>query len=223
MVSTSANVGPAATKRGGVRRICATQKKAPLSDSRHEQEILPGMEPDRDLSGRRVRRRRASPGSTRRSRPRRRRTASSPRLGVVGESPRRVRSADRDCAARSAARLRAPRKVGRAIAIRMPMISTTTISSMSVKPRSSSRDGWVRVCIIVRSSRRGRLRPWSPWWCKASGGGSRRPLVACVRRSTYQPAARVARGEGRERATRVLTAEHRAGAGRVVGEAEGVP
>ena len=44
-----------------------------------------------------------------------------------------------DSAALSWARFRAPRKVGRAMATRMPMIRTTTISSMRVKPRSSSR------------------------------------------------------------------------------------
>ncbi len=42
-----------------------------------------------------------------------------------------------DCAARFCARVRAPRNVGSAMAIRMPMIRTTTISSMRVKPSSS--------------------------------------------------------------------------------------
>src|SRR5690242_6221920 len=43
-----------------------------------------------------------------------------------------------DCAARSCARERAPRNCGMAIAIKMAMISTTTINSMRVKPSSAS-------------------------------------------------------------------------------------
>src|SRR4029079_1064727 len=42
-----------------------------------------------------------------------------------------------DSAARSFARARAPQKLGSAIATRMPMMSTTTINSMRVKPSSS--------------------------------------------------------------------------------------
>ena len=48
-----------------------------------------------------------------------------------------------DWAALSFARFRAPRNVGRAMAIRMPMIRTTIISSIRVKP-SSSRTRFVR-------------------------------------------------------------------------------
>ena len=63
---------------------------------------------------------------------------------ATAESVNTVFAAERafrteDCAALFWARVRAPRKVGRAMAMRMPMISTTTMSSMRVKPSSSCR------------------------------------------------------------------------------------
>src|SRR5581483_11851433 len=54
-----------------------------------------------------------------------------------------------DCAARWLARFRAPRNVGMAIANRMAMMSTTTMSSMRVKP-SSSRSSRLRMAWSIR-------------------------------------------------------------------------
>src|SRR2546423_10882970 len=54
-----------------------------------------------------------------------------------------------DCAALSFALFLAPRKVGRAMAIRMPMMRTTTMSSMRVKPAASCLRSMRRLNIFV--------------------------------------------------------------------------
>src|SRR5207249_6018292 len=68
------------------------------------------------------------------------------------------------CVARSEARCLAPAKVGRAIARRSPMISTTTISSMSVKPASLLREVLIRSVFpfLPLGANRGRIPSGPP-------------------------------------------------------------
>src|SRR5437870_8475874 len=86
--------------------------------------------------------------------------------------------------ARSEARCLAPANVGRAIAMRSPMISTTTISSMRVKPASLLRE------VLIRS-----VFP-SLLWVRTGGGSlsGRPPLALFVVRVLSLPGA-VARSE----------------------------